>query len=248
MILYFSAMGNSRFVAKNLSKYLNDEIISLNDRIKKNDKSVIVSEKPYILVCPIYAWRIPKIVEEYLKCVELQGNKKIYVFVTTCGSSGNADKYARNLFVQKNMEYMGSHTFHMLGSYVAFMENPDPKRENEINDMTHNNIMKLIPYIKKEQILPKTKISVLGKFMSMVANPFFYCFIIGKDGFYITDKCIGCGKCEKVCPLNNINIKNAKPGWGHDCTHCMACVHQCPTSAIEFRKKTIGKNRYYNHG
>ena len=77
------------------------------------------------------------------------------------------------------MEYMGSHTFHMLGSYVAFMENPDPKRENEINDMTHNNIMKLIPYIKKEQILPKTKISVLGKFMSMVANPFFYCFIIG---------------------------------------------------------------------
>ena len=28
----------------------------------------------------------------------------------------------------------------------------------------------------------------------------------------------------------------------------MACIHQCPKAAVEFRRITIGKNRYYNTG
>lgn len=53
---------------------------------------------------------------------------------------------------------------------------------------------------------------------------------------------------RKVCPLNNITIVDSKPVWNHTCTHCMACIHQCPAQAIEFKKITLKKNRYYNHG
>lgn len=60
MILYFSGSGNSRYVAKELGTLLNDEVVSLNRRIKKNDTSMLVSDKPYVIVCPIYAWRIPQ--------------------------------------------------------------------------------------------------------------------------------------------------------------------------------------------
>ena len=56
--------------------------------------------------------------------------------------------------------------------------------------------------------------------------------------------CIGCGKCEKVCPLDNIRLKKGKPEWGGDCTHCMACICSCPREAIEYGKKTLGKRRY----
>lgn len=248
MILYFSAMGNSRFVALTLAKALDDEAVCLNDKIKSSDYSPLRSKKPYILVCPIYAWRIPRIVQAYLDKVELQGNKNIYVIVTTCGSSGNAGKYAKNFFESKGMNFMGIKTFHMMGSYIAFMENPDPAKEDEFNQRTRQGIDKLITKLHKEQSLEKEKVSLVGRFMSFVANPFFYRFIIGKDGFYTNDQCIGCKKCEKVCPLSNITVVDSKPVWNHNCTHCMACIHQRPAQAIEFKKITLKKNRYYNHG
>ena len=59
------------------------------------------------------------------------------------------------------------------------------------------------------------------------------------------DKCVGCGKCAKMCPLNNIELKNSKPVWGKNCTHCMACICLCPTEAIEYGKKSVGKPRYH---
>ena len=56
--------------------------------------------------------------------------------------------------------------------------------------------------------------------------------------------CIGCGKCAKLCPLNNIMLKDGKPVWGDECTHCMACIGNCPTEAIEYGSITQKKEKY----
>lgn len=248
MVLYFSASGNSRFIAEEAAESLHDSCVCLNERIKNQNYLEIHSDTPFILVCPIFAWRIPRIVEEYLQRTTLSGNKKVYLLVTTCGSSGNAGNYAEALFLSLNKKWMGWHTFHMPGSYVAFMENPDLERAEEMNCMAKSQLAELIPFIKREEKLPSPRITLAGKFMSWAANPFFYRFIIGRPGFYATDQCVGCGKCAKVCPLNNIQMIDGAPKWGNTCTHCMACIHQCPKQAVEFRKITVGKNRYYNSG
>lgn len=62
--------------------------------------------------------------------------------------------------------------------------------------------------------------------------------------FYATNKCISCGKCENVCPLKNIHLKEGKPIWGNNCTHCMACICSCPKAAIEYGKHTKNRERY----
>lgn len=206
MILYFSASGNSRFVAEFTAESLNDECVCLNDRIKNENYETIYSDVPFILVCPIFAWRIPKIVEKYLKEVHLRGNNKIYLFVTTCGSSGNAGEYAEKLFTSFGMKWMGWYTFYMPGSYVAFMENPDLKHAEEMNETAKNQIKTIIPLIRSEEELKPFRVTSAGKFMSFAANPFFYQFIIGRPGFYTTDQCVGCGKCSMVCPMNNIEM------------------------------------------
>lgn len=144
--------------------------------------------------------------------------------------------------------WMGWHTFYMPGSYVAFMENPDLEHAEEMNRIARGQLKALIPMIKNEEQLNSFKVTGAGRFMSFAANLFFYRYIIARDGFYATERCIGCGKCSVVCPLNNIDIVNRKPQWGSVCTHCMACVHQCPERAVEFRKISVGKNRYYNQG
>ena len=55
--------------------------------------------------------------------------------------------------------------------------------------------------------------------------------------FTVTEKCIGCGKCEQRCPMNNVKLKNNMPVWGTECTHCMACIAGCPEEAIEYGKR-----------
>ena len=248
MILYFSASGNSRFIAEHAAALLEDEACSLNARIRLDQHDPLESARPYVLVCPTYAWRIPRIVEEHLRHTELKGSRQIYLLVSACGSSGNTGSYAARFFRSIGMEWMGWHTFYMPGSYVAFLEDPDVAHARQMNQRARIQLRKLVCRINACHPLDPVRVGLLDRFMSMAANPFFYRFLIGRSGFDVTSRCIGCGKCAQVCPLNNIQMVQGRPQWGKRCTHCMACIHQCPKAAVEFRRITIGKNRYYNTG
>ena len=108
MILYFSGTGNSKYVAKRIADALGDEIVNLNDRIKASDTSPIETDERLIIVTPTYAWRIPRVVRDWLRKTELCGAKRSW-FVMTCGSEiGNADKYNRELCAEKAISCMGT--------------------------------------------------------------------------------------------------------------------------------------------
>ena len=48
-----------------------------------------------------------------------------------------------------------------------------------------------------------------------------------------TEKCIGCGLCQKDCPASNIVVENKKAGViAQDCIMCGHCVAVCPKAAV----------------
>jgi ferredoxin-type protein NapH len=48
------------------------------------------------------------------------------------------------------------------------------------------------------------------------------------------DKCVSCGKCRKVCPMNVDMINNARSRTnGTECILCNACVDVCPKGALK---------------
>ena len=48
-----------------------------------------------------------------------------------------------------------------------------------------------------------------------------------------TDKCISCGKCWKVCPMNvDVTDNSRKRKNGTECILCMECVKNCPKDAL----------------
>ncbi len=250
MILSFSATGNSRFVADTLAQDLQEPVVDLFAAIREDTPLDITSETPYILVCPVYAWRTPKIVEEFLSGSSLKGNDKAYVLYTTCASSGNADQYAKAYFTSYGMTYMGSATFYMPGNYIAFMQNPDPYTRKEANARVRQQIPYYASLIQNGEPFPAVRISGQDRMYSDMGNPMFYRKIFNREGFYATDACIHCGKCAEICPVHNISLTDPqdKPFWNGPCIHCMACIHHCPTEAIEFRDISAGRNRQVNHG
>ena len=47
------------------------------------------------------------------------------------------------------------------------------------------------------------------------------------------EKCISCGKCKRVCPMNVDVIDNSrKRENGKECILCMECVKRCPKGAL----------------
>lgn len=244
MILYFTGTGNSRFIAKFIASATGDRLISINDKIKKNDLTEIKEEEILIFVVPTYAWRIPKIVEEWILKVDFPGARKAY-FVMSCGDSiGNAGKYTSRICRQKSFEYMGTAEIVMPENYIALYKAPDSETSKNIIHKAIPKIENIAKNMEQGEKLLERELHLSDRFNSSFINTVFYPFIVKADKFNVNDKCIGCGKCEKECPLNNIHLRENKPVWDNNCTHCMACICKCPVEAIEYGKNSIGKVRY----
>ena len=244
MILYFSGTGNSEYTARRIGKEIDDEVINLFDKIRTIDYSDMKSERPWVIVVPTYAWRIPHIVSDWLEKTNFSGNKGIY-FVMTCGGSiGNAGKYLETLCTEKNMNYCGCAEIVMPENYIALFSTPTEDQALQIIERAESVIDNTALHIKNRDKLPKRDISFGDKMNSGIINALFYPVFVNAKKFYATENCVSCGKCVNVCPLKNIRIENGKPKWGDHCTHCMACICKCPKEAIEYGKHSKGLPRY----
>lgn len=244
MVLYFTGTGNSRYIAQRIADKLQDELISINDRIKANDTQEIKAQKRIVIVTPTYAWRIPRAVKKWLTETELSGAKQVW-FVMNCGAQiGNASKYNKKLCEEKGLNYMGTAQIIMPENYIAMFGVPNAEQAREIVKNAEADIDNAAAVIADNCKLTSPQ-KFIYKLMSGPLNVVYYPFCVKAGAFTVSDACIGCGKCAKLCPLNNITVDNKKPVWGKNCTHCMACISYCPTKAIEYGKKSIGKPRYH---
>ena len=60
--------------------------------------------------------------------------------------------------------------------------------------------------------------------------------------FVDKEKCLGCGLCVSVCPVQAISLEDKKATIDHErCNACMQCANQCPVGAI---RQTSEKKKY----
>jgi len=161
------------------------------------------------------------------------------------GEIGNATKYNRRLCSQKGFTYMGTAQIVMPENYIAMFNAPETAEAKKIIEKADPVIDSAAHIIEEGRAFPTPRNNLYDRFMSGAVNPLFYRFFVKANAFYADNRCIGCGKCVELCPLNNIRLTDGKPVWGKDCTHCMACICHCPTAAIEYGKKSVGKPRYH---
>ena len=245
MVFCFSGTGNSRDLARRIAEALQDEVIDLNAKIRAGDHAPIQTGRDVILVTPTYAWRIPRVVSEWLSKTELVAAKRIW-FVMDCGGEiGNAAGYNRRLAEQKQLQYMGTAQIIMPENYIAMFNAPQIDKARAIVERAEPDIAGVLAHLRAGEPFSAPRDNLYDRFMSGPVNPIFYRFFVKAAAFRAGDACIGCGQCVRNCPLNNIKLKGGKPVWGKHCTHCMACICYCPTEAIEYGKKSIGKPRYH---
>lgn len=243
MILYFSGTGNSRHVARKIAKITQDEVVSIGQKIKNGDFGEIRSEKPLVFVGPVYAGRLPRVMDDYIRKTAFKGTNKAYFIATCAQTPWLTAQYVEKLCSEKGFSLLGFNSIVMPQGYIVGSKTLSKSENDKILKAAEPKITAIATEIGA--IKPLSKEQPGKAIMSKVLNPVMYAFMINAKGFYATDKCKGCAKCEQLCPLNNIKLVNKKPVWGKNCTHCMACIAGCPSAAVEYGKKTAGKPRYY---
>lgn len=244
MILFYSGTGNSAYVAQRIGEQTGDEVVNLFDRIRNHDYSPVKSDRPLVFAAPTYGWQIPHILRDWIENTAFTGNKNAYFAMTCGGSIGNAGGYLKKLCEKKGLTYMGCVEIVMPENYIAMFHAPDKKEALEIISRAEPVIGNAAELIGKGLRLPEKQVGFGGKISSAVVNFLFYPLFVHTRKFYATKECVGCGKCTKLCPLNNIDIVKGKPKWGKNCTHCMSCICGCPREAIEYGRKSQGQPRY----
>lgn len=244
MILYFSATGNSEFLAKSLGDELGDEVVDLFSYIKEGRSGVFESASPFVLVCPTYSWRVPLFISNYLLTCDFMGSSDFYVVMNYGDSCGNAYYYIKEDLHKLGLNFKGLYGVKMPENYIMLFDIDSKEVNKKIIEEGSKKVGEIASFIRNKEAFPKKNVGLTGKFQSGVINPIFFKFIAKDNKFYATDKCISCGLCEKVCVLNNISYEDGRPVWNGKCTHCAACISKCPVAAIEYGKKTQGKDRY----
>lgn len=253
MIFYFSATGNSEWVARQLSERLDDSLVCVNNIARNNFSNTtfeLDSDERIGFVFPIHSWGPPAIFMKFIEKLNLKNyNEHNAYAVCTCGDdTGFADYHLKKALKKKDIELCSFHSVTMPNTYIllpGFDVDPSNVEKRKKEDAIAK-IQKIADCIESE--MQDKKLLHRGSFArikSMLIYPPFTKQANGKCKFTYTDKCTGCGICQMVCPSRNIEMKDGHPEWHNNCTQCLACIHRCPNRAIEHGKITLKKGRYY---
>ena len=249
MIFYFSGCGNSQHVAETIAAGLNDTIIFIPEAAREGRYEYELAEGESLgFVFPVYSWAPPKLVMDFLDKLQFNTGPDDLYFACTCGDEcGLTEKIFREAVEQKGWQLYAGFSMKMPETYVGmpgFKLDTEEKAKQKIAE-ADATLKRNIP-----RLLAKERFSemIIGRFAwvkSRLINPSFNKYATDDRKYLSTEKCIGCGKCVKVCPLQNITLKEGRPKWNGNCTMCMACYHHCPVNAIQYGKATAGKGQYY---
>ncbi|MBR5534878.1 MAG: EFR1 family ferrodoxin [Ruminiclostridium sp.] len=244
MIVYFSGTGNSRYAAALLADRLGDEILDAGTLIKEKKKAELTSEKPWVFVAPTYAWQLPRVFSDLLRNGLFEGSKDAY-FVMTCGADiGSPEKELSALCQVKGFAFRGVLEVVMPENYITLFDAPGQEEAARIIAAARPVLEEGARLIGGGESFPERSTGFADKLKSGLINEMFYPVFVKAKAFHVTKDCNGCGLCEKLCPLNNIELEGKEPLWGSRCTQCMACICGCPREAIEYGRRSKGKVRY----
>ncbi|MFO7736226.1 MAG: EFR1 family ferrodoxin [bacterium] len=247
VIFYFTGTGNSLYAAKKISEKLSGET-SLIPIAAYAEKGFAVSSADYVgIVFPVYAWGPPLIVKSFIKNLNVEQCQYFFITLTFGGSSGNAAGITEKMLKKRNISCNGIFEVIMPSNYIVLYNAPDSDKSKKVLKKAKKNILRAAEAIRR-----KKEVFVRKNFFSRILSAAAYSFFgmgakkMGRN-FKVTDACNGCGICQDICPVENIQLDgDRKPGWLDHCEQCVACIHCCPEEAIQYKSRTKERNRYHH--
>lgn len=250
MIFYFSATGNSKYVAERIAAATDDRVVFLRDVIRGRSYQFDVSrEKRIGFVTPVYFYGLPSIMNFFLEKLRLTGYTDQYVYlVLTCGAStGDAAGQMGRLLKKKGVNLSAQFAVPMVDNYIPMSRIGDQAAVEAKLDGAEEYIDEVRRTIRAMGAGDYNRCQGAAPAATTAAMYPLYAHGRSTKPFVVTDACMGCGLCQEICPCGAIALTEGKPRWTKSqCVRCLGCLHRCPAGAIHWKKATEDRGRYYN--
>ncbi|MBN1155010.1 EFR1 family ferrodoxin [candidate division KSB1 bacterium] len=252
-IYYFSGTGNSFVVAEYLAKKLNGRLIAVTSRM--NQTSITVEANVVGFVFPTYDFKPPRIMEDFVRKLKHIGSAYLFAVCTyglaasrslhhfdkvlqSCGghlSAGFTVPMPHNGIGSGAMDAAQHRRMYEswkikrdeIYAYIDARNEGKIEASNWLIDFFRPPVLKMMPYALK--------------FLMVMLFKGVNSLVLKADS-----NCDGCGICKVICPVNNIEIIDAKPRWSDHCVSCFACLHWCPEEAISLGGINMNIKRYHH--
>lgn len=229
LIFYFTATGNSLFVARELAGE-EGELISIPQEI--DNPNPIYDAEEIGFVFPTYVHIPPAMVQDFFNRSTFNAD---YLFaIATYGAHhggimGKWDKLAKERGY--NFNYLS--TVLMVDTALNMF---DMEQQKAIDKKIPEQMAVIIADVNSRkdwhQPIPEEQIAIHENYITMTGmdrvKP---CLTRSENYVKVTDACIACGICASVCPHGSWTIGSVAIPEG-DCESCMSCIHNCPQKAL----------------
>ena len=243
IIYYFSATGNSLYVARFLQAAMgNAELRSIPEAHARNQFEVAADIVGFVF--PLHYMGLPLQVEAFMKRLDIVGNPYIFA-IATCGVPyiGQPFADAEEILSQNRQRLNASWYVRLVSNYLPLRDTAAEWRIRIRAWLAEKKLRKITVAVKNKE--PHDTWQLLRKPCRRLHNAW-KARQQGIDENFRCDTtaCTSCGLCERICPTQNILRPTGHPVWQHRCVECLGCLHICPTEAIEYGEKTKGRRRY----
>lgn len=239
MVFYFTGTGNSLYVAKRLDA----KPISI-PRVIRNEK-LNFTEKEIGIVAPVYGHEMPPMVKEFMQKAVFHTDY-FYIVLTYGNRHGGAAELAESFCKECGINPAYINVLLMVDNWLPGF---DMDEQRLIDKKIEEHLERIISDVHSR----KNMVSVVTDYDRRVHNQFLDRMKQLSDNAWknlveVSQNCVGCGLCTKVCPSGSILIEEGKAVHIPErCQTCLACVHHCPLGAMRLKVPEKNPNaRYIN--
>lgn len=260
LTLYFSATGNTKFIAELFSRKMNAKCLSIEENANFTDE---IKAHDTIAFCyPIYGSRLPRIMREFAaKNMDNLGEKNVIILITQMMFSGDGARVFTDMFREGTIKIIYAEHFNMPNNVcnIPLLRKPGQKKikrylrkaEAKMAKVCHNietgitvkrgfsGFAQLLGKIQgipwqgdsREDLINRYKTG----FQSDANELYKSKFSVEQraiDGIKIDKDCTACNLCVSICPMKNLEEIKGEIRQKNNCIICYRCVNQCPAKAI----------------
>jgi len=267
-IFYFSATGNSLWSAKKIAHNIYSdapdekyELVNIGKAAyevspekgdlkisNKKKRKYLIEADTVIFIFPSFAYGMPRVMRNFVKNAEFK-TSYLAALVTYGSSPGGTLGSLRRILKKKKIDKMFFGKIPAVENYLAIFGTPSGdtiKKRCEMQKQVTEALTRSIIERKENRVSMFYPLSFIIYCLFSLGIKLFYKF------YKVSDKCTGCGICEKICPVSAIIMKEKtsggvlkrQPRFTSKCEHCQGCVDLCPLRAIQFARVRFGAPGY----
>lgn len=240
--IYFSGTGNTRYAVEHFVKAYDGESTAYSIEDSKVTE-YIADAGQIVFGYPVQYSNIPKIVKDFVdRNKSLWKGKEIFVIATMGLFSGDGAGILARRLEKYGAVIIGGLHLKMTDSIADEKALKRPLEENQKLVTLATQKIERAAKDTRDGNAPQDGIGFLSHMAGLFGQRLYF---YNKTKHYSDKlkidpkKCVGCGRCESLCPTNNLSIENGVAVAKDRCTKCYRCINICPKQAITLLGKRV---------